>query len=450
VSTKNVIVIGGGIAGLAASIYLARGGRRVTVFERRPHLGGRAVTHLRRGYRFNLGPHAFYRGGPGWQVCRELGVPVRGGIPDGSGVAMLGGDRYRFPGSFLKLLTTNLLPLAARFEAAKLFLRIRRFDPKRFSDVTAREWLDANVANDRLRQTMEALFRLATYSDHADEQSAAAALGQLRLAMRGVVYVDEGWQRIVDALHGAAVSAGVTFVTSSHIVGVEHDGSAVQAIALGELEQALQRSSTRSMTMPRMDEDARGTRLPASDVILAVDPTTVRDLVDGLEWAPMRPVLATCLDVALQSLPREKPKFALGIDRPLYYSVHSAWAQLTPKGGALIHVAKYRKSGAANDEEIESTGSRRTPSAAGDETELESVLDEMQPGWRDRVVHRRFLPSMTVSNALVRPGVARPAAVTPVKGLYLAGDWVGDEGILSDAALASARTAAKAILASAG
>ena len=77
-------------------------------------------------------------------------------------------------------------------------------------------------------------------------------------------------------------------------------------------------------------------------------------------------------------------------------------------------------------------------------------LDEMQPGWRERVVHRRFLPSMTVSNALVRPGVARPAAVTPVKGLYLAGDWVGDEGILSDAALASARTAARAILASAG
>src|ERR1051326_4354503 len=413
--SKNVIVIGGGIAGLAASIYLARGGRRVTVFERRPQLGGRAVTHLRRGYRFNLGPHAFYRGGPGAQVCRELGIPVRGGIPDGSGVAMLGDEGYRFPGSFLKLLTTNLLPVKARFEAAKLFVRIRRIDAKRFDGITARQWLDANVTNERLRQTMEALIRLATYSDHADEQSAAAALAQLRISMRGVVYVDEGWQRIVDALHGAAVSAGVTFVTSSHIVGVAHDGNAVTSIALGELEQDLQRSSTRSMKMPRMADDARGTRLPASDVILAVDPTTARDLVDG-------------------------------IDRPLYYSVHSAWAQLTPKGGALIHVAKYRKSGAAQDEELETTASRRTPAAAADETELESLLDEMQPGWRERVVHRRFLPSMTVSNALVRPGVARPAAVTKIKGLYLAGDWIGDEGILSDGALASARTAAKAIL----
>jgi phytoene dehydrogenase-like protein len=448
VDTKNVIVVGGGIAGLAASIYLARGGHRVTVFERRPHLGGRAVTHLRRGFRFNLGPHAFYRGGPGWKVCHELGIPVRGGVPDGRGVAMLGADRYRFPGSFLSLLTTNLLRWRARAEAAKLFLRIRRIDAKRFEGMTVRQWLDQNVSDERVRQTVEAFFRLATYSDHADEQSAAAALAQLRLAMRGVIYVDEGWQRIVDALHGAAVSAGVTFVTSSHVIGVGHDDGAVRSITLGELEQDLQRSSTRSMHLPRMDEDARGTRLPASNVVLAVDPTTACDLVEGLEWERPHPVLATCLDVALSALPREKPKFAVGIDRPLYYSVHSAWAQLTPKGGALIHVAKYRKSGAANDEEIESTGSRRTPLAAADETELESVLDEMQPGWRESVVHRRFLPSMTVSNALVRPGTPRPAAVTKVKGLYLAGDWVGGEGILSDASLASARAAAKHILAS--
>ena len=56
--------------------------------------------------------------------------------------------------------------------------------------------------------------------------------------------------------------------------------------------------------------------------------------------------------------------------------------------------------------------------------------------------------AMTVSNALVRPNTPRPPAVTKVKGLYLAGDWVGEEGILADAALGSARTAAKAILAS--
>ena len=90
---KNVVIVGGGMAGLAASIYLARGGRTVTLFEQRRYLGGRAITHLRHGFRINLGPHAFYRGGAGSAVLRELGVSVRGGVPDGNGIAMRGEER---------------------------------------------------------------------------------------------------------------------------------------------------------------------------------------------------------------------------------------------------------------------------------------------------------------------------------------------------------------------
>src|SRR3954452_17980169 len=116
---KNVVVVGGGIAGLATAIYLARGGRTVTVFEQRRHLGGRAVTHLRHGFRFNLGPHAFYRQGPGAQVLRELGIPIRGGSPRGAGIALLGKERYRFPNNLCSILITGLLPLKAKFEAAK-------------------------------------------------------------------------------------------------------------------------------------------------------------------------------------------------------------------------------------------------------------------------------------------------------------------------------------------
>ncbi|HET7710421.1 MAG TPA: FAD-dependent oxidoreductase, partial [Thermoanaerobaculia bacterium] len=158
------------------------------------------------------------------------------------------------------------------------------------------------------------------------------------------------------------------------------------------------------------------------------------------------PVTAACLDLALSRLPRPKTTFALGIDRPVYFSVHSAAAQLAPKGGALVHVVKYRQSpGDLRDMEIDTIG--KAPAAGGEtERELEAVLDEVQPGWRDVVVHRRYLPSMTVSHSLHMPQAVRPSPRSPVAGLYLAGDWVGGTGMLSDAALASARAAARAII----
>ncbi len=51
----DVIIIGGGHNGLVAAAYLARAGRRVAVFERRPHLGGAAVTEeVFPGFKFSV------------------------------------------------------------------------------------------------------------------------------------------------------------------------------------------------------------------------------------------------------------------------------------------------------------------------------------------------------------------------------------------------------------
>jgi len=423
---KNVVIVGGGIAGLAASIYLARGGRTVTLFEKRRYLGGRAVTHIRHGYRFNLGPHAFYRGGEGSKVLAELGIPVRGGKPSTSGVALYGKDRHRLPAGFFSLLATGLFNIKDKFEAARLLSRVKRMKKTaEFASMSARQWLDTNITRPRVREAFEAFLRLATYCTEMEKMNAGAALGHLRIAMRGVIYVDEGWQKLVDALHSSAVAAGVNFVTSSRVVRVNHD-TAAREIEIGGLEQESQ-SETGSYLLPARG-DTRGTRLAADTVLLAVDPDTARELMGNVTWPKMTPVLLSTLDVALSRLPDPKRTFALGIDRPLYFSVHSRWAQLTPKGGALVHASRY---------------------GGGDEADLEALLDEMQPGWRDFVVHCRFLPSMVVSNALMEPAPAtRPAAITPIRGLYLAGDWVGDIGLLSDAALASARDSAKAMLAS--
>jgi squalene-associated FAD-dependent desaturase len=44
-SSKNVLIIGGGLAGLSSAVALAEAGFRVQLLEKRPHLGGRAASY---------------------------------------------------------------------------------------------------------------------------------------------------------------------------------------------------------------------------------------------------------------------------------------------------------------------------------------------------------------------------------------------------------------------
>ncbi len=86
------------------------------------------------------------------------------------------------------------------------------------------------------------------------------------------------------------------------------------------------------------------------------------------------------------------------------------------------------------------------------EAELEGLLDGLQPGWRALTIARRFLPGMTVANSLPcaeEDGLrGRPEVTVPgLPNIFLAGDWVGSEGLLADASAASASEASDRVLA---
>jgi phytoene desaturase len=55
-ASKRIIVIGGGISGLASAALLARDGHTVTLIEKNSDLGGRAGSWERGGFRFDTGP----------------------------------------------------------------------------------------------------------------------------------------------------------------------------------------------------------------------------------------------------------------------------------------------------------------------------------------------------------------------------------------------------------
>ncbi|MBS0278390.1 MAG: phytoene desaturase [Proteobacteria bacterium] len=79
-STRNVVVIGAGPGGLAASILLAKAGVKVTVLERLPRVGGRTSTMAVNGFKFDTGPTFFHYprilseilASAGYDIHREL------------------------------------------------------------------------------------------------------------------------------------------------------------------------------------------------------------------------------------------------------------------------------------------------------------------------------------------------------------------------------------------
>lgn len=417
-SQVDVVVVGAGLGGLAAAALAGRAGLRVAVCERAGTAGGRARTQLRAGFALNLGPHALYRDGAAERVLRDLGVETTGGTPPVSGsLALDRGACHALPGGAVSLLTTGLFGLGGKIELARMLARLGQIDTDALAGVPVDAWLARAVRHPDVRRLLHALVRLVSYAHAPDRLSAGFAVAQLRHALRhGVRYLDGGWQTLVDALHARAVAAGVEVRTAAPVVAVEPDGRGVRL--------------------------RDGGTVAARAVVLALDAAATAPLLaDGptRRWAEDAvPVRAACLDVCLARLPRPSTRFALGIDRPLYCSVHSAVAQLAPAGGALVHVARYLD------------GSSDEPSATEDE--LAGVLDAVQPGWREVVVFRRFLPDLVAASALAtaaQRGLAgRPAPAVPEQpGVFLAGDWIGPEGWLADATLASAARAAELAIA---
>src|SRR5688572_9322220 len=92
----DVIVIGGGLAGLTTAALLARAGKSVTLFEQSSsEIGGRARTSVFDGFYFNQGPHALFLAAEGAAVLQELGIAYTGGIPPPTGLRIRHEKKYQ-------------------------------------------------------------------------------------------------------------------------------------------------------------------------------------------------------------------------------------------------------------------------------------------------------------------------------------------------------------------
>ena len=87
--TYDVIVVGGGIAGMTSAAYIAKAGTKVLLLEKNEKCGGLINSFWRDGFQFDGGVRALESAGIILPMLRELGIeieivksPVSVGIED--------------------------------------------------------------------------------------------------------------------------------------------------------------------------------------------------------------------------------------------------------------------------------------------------------------------------------------------------------------------------------
>ncbi|OOC61524.1 phytoene desaturase family protein [Paenibacillus ihbetae] len=417
----DVAIIGGGLTGLTASIYLARAGLSVIVLDKANQLGGRAQSINKKGVSLNLGVHAFYQDGAAEGILRELGVRPKGANPPASAGVIWNDRIYTLPTKPFQLIASKLFSFSEKMELTRFMLNLGKIDPNRIERISLKEWAEREIRHPMLRHVIYSVSRANSFVPHPELHLAGPAVRQLQRTFSGkAFYIEGGWGRLIDDLRDQAIRAGVTIMNQKKAVEIVHDGT-VRRIRLKD-----------------------GELIDAPNAVIAAGPKEAYDLVKNLDstslgkWKDnIKPIHAACLDLILRRLPDGGPNFIAGfwLDQPIFYNSPSTVTKLSEDGSVVIHLVKHL---GMNESRPET-----------DLLQLEKAMDLVQPGWRKEEIARQFLPNLTVAHDFItvdKSGNFPGPSVQGIKGLYVAGDWTGHGELLADAAFASAKRAAQAII----
>jgi phytoene dehydrogenase-like protein len=199
----DVIVIGGGYAGLSAGALLSNKGYKVLLLEGSKSLGGRAGFMEKDGYTVEYGLHANRNAedGAAAAVFRRLGRELEFIIP-GEPELWRNGGFQPLPNSVGKILKSSILPLRAKLSAARYLAKLAMGNPAKKYQLS----LEDMTAGCKSKETLEILRVISGIGIIAPEPRYASAgelAAYLRKALRSkekVGYPKGGTRSIIEGL----------------------------------------------------------------------------------------------------------------------------------------------------------------------------------------------------------------------------------------------------------
>jgi squalene-associated FAD-dependent desaturase len=410
-SQGRVIVVGGGLAGIAASLECTRAGAAVTLLESRGRLGGAAYSFVRDGITADNGQHVFLRCCTAYrQLLAEIGaedcvtLQPRLDIP----VLAPGGIRGRLRRSGLpaplhlatSLARYPLLSIGQRWGVARTMQALRRVDPddpaadaRSFGD-----WLAEHGQGEAAIDAIWDLIARPTLNLAPADASLAQAAQVFRVGLlQDRTASDVGYARVpLGEIHDRA--AGRALAGAGVEVRLRHGVTGVEPVSEG--------FSVRLSGAPA---------LTASAVILAVQPDRLARIIpgaagvpaDGLEALGSSPIvnLHIVFDRKVTDL-----AFAAGVRTPVqWFFDRTASSGISDGQYLAVSLSAAQDELSMTAEELRSR--------------YVSALGELLPEARGARVRTFFVTREHAATFRAAPGVRalRPGARTRLSGLAVAG-----------------------------
>jgi hydroxysqualene dehydroxylase len=462
--TPAVTVIGGGLAGISAALECADRGARVTLIERRNHLGGLTWSFQHGDMWVDNGQHVFLRccaeylrfldriGGLGdVRMPGRLDIPVV--APGRNGSPVVGRLRrsglpapIHLAGSLLRYRHLGLSD-RLRLGVAAAGLRKLRLDDRALDSETFADWLDRHAQTPESVNAVWDLITIPTVNLPSSEASLAAAAKVFKTGLLDDTdAADIGWSRVpLGRLHGERASSAL------RNAGVEiRLGERVRRVALNDSAGG---ESTTGYDAPRgYVVSAVGWDLRSEGVIVAVPHDEAAHLLPegAIDNQSMLDELGFSSVVDVHLVYDRKVtdwEFMAAVNSPVQWvfdrTESSGLAPLQSESSSPTAEQYLAVSMSAADDLL---GRRPEDLVSWINSELRHLLPA--------VAGAKLLDSLVTKERratfAARPGTARlrPTQSTKLPGLAVAGAWT-DTGwpATMEGAVRSGRTAAHACLA---
>jgi hydroxysqualene dehydroxylase len=428
VSAPRIVVLGGGVAGIAAALDCAEAGAQVTLLEVRPRLGGAAYSFERDGLWLDNGQHVFLRCYTAYRaLLARLGSEATVVIQPRFEIPVLrpGGERVVLRRGSLPaplhlagaLARYSYLTPAQRLRAALAALALARLDldtvavRERAEGVSFGQWLVEHGQDER---TLELLWDLIALP----ALNVPAMQGSLSL---GAFTLREGLLSSNDA-----GDIGFHLRPFCEVISAPAERALAAAgvsVRLGVRAEAVRRiggsgAAGRPAGGQRLTVGAGGEELAADTVICAIPHARAADLLEPLfgaevtsRWRSLGVSPIVNVHVVYDRQVCDLP-FAAGVDTPVQYVFDRTNAAGLNDGQCLA----ISLSGAREEMEMEGEGLR---------ARYVDALAALFPDARRAHVRAVHVSREHAATFAATPGacVLRPPTRTGVPGLFLAGAW---------------------------